>query len=439
MANLPEPSSLPFDVRAIASFTARSANEMSIEAGKVYKVIQTDGKGQWWNTQGPNGNYGWFPANYVEVLPYSASSPPASNTSPAYTQTATSASMSSTSAMTNSILPAPLRVVKDKEVSPITVNIHVVGARNLKTDTALQCQIYLFHVLHDKDKDGRLVHKSTKLKKAKAPEWNEKFEVSVKDPETESIRIKVIGAKKKIGEVVIVLRATVRPNITSPNSEYKYHKLVNGEGELQLWVQYSDSRQASGPSNFQHKSHIGFNSASGTIDFGELASLPEEFRKLAETVNQQGTEVLTKSQTTPMPPSNIPPQSITHQTTPPPPPQQVNRGPPPPQQPANRGSVPSPQPSGSGAPPPPPPPSGGRGPPGPPPPPSAGNRGVSNAGGLSLAEQLANRGGALNKVETREPAPLGDASDGGPSPTGARSGGGGMNFMSELQSKVKRV
>jgi len=317
MANLPEPTSLPFEVKAIASFAARSPNEMSIEAGKIYKVIQTDGKGQWWNTQGPNGNYGWFPANYVEVLPpptpvipvttpppmipqsntaqnYAASSSAGSNMNSAQMSGAGSnpstAAAGSNPAAASSVItyekinanpPAPARSFKDKDNSPICVSIQIIGARNLKAESNIKCEIYLFHILNDKGKDGRIVHKSTTIKKTKTPDWNERFEVCVKDPELENIRIVVVGNKKRLGEVVLNLRATTRPNFTSPNFDYRYYKLSNGEGDINIWHQYNDSRQASGPSNFQHKAHIGFNSQSGTIDFGELASLPDEFRKLA--------------------------------------------------------------------------------------------------------------------------------------------------------------
>jgi len=132
MASVPEHTT-PFEVRAIANFTARSVNEMSIEAGKLYKVIQTDGKGLWWNTQGPNGNYGWFPANYVEIVQPSsgASTLAASATAaqPAQSQQGQQNSANAMSTLSNASFasttpPTPLKFVKDKGNSPITVQLH---------------------------------------------------------------------------------------------------------------------------------------------------------------------------------------------------------------------------------------------------------------------------------------------------------------------------
>jgi len=360
MAGVPEPTP-PFDVRAIANFTARSANEMSIEAGKNYKVIQTDGKGLWWNTQGPNGNYGWFPANYVELV--TGSSPPTAAPTP---QPAVQQSQLSTSQQSNpqstltaasfasSTPPTPSKPVhKDKGNSPTSIQLHIVTARGLKFDSSLCCQIFLYHIIEHKDKDGRLIHKTSKIKKSKAPEWNEKFEIFITDAETEVVRVRLLSKKKKkIGDVMILLRATVRAIFTSPNSEYKWHKLQGGEGEVNIWIQYTDTRHSTGP---------------------------------------------------PAPPTRGggPP--------PPPPPSGGGGGGPSSPHLSGGGGPSSPHPSGGGGgPPPPPPPSGGGarggGPPpppppggggGPPPPPGGGARG---GGGMSLADQLANRGNSLKSA-----------------------------------------
>jgi len=178
---------------------------MSIEAGKVYKVIQTDGKGLWWNTQGPNGNYGWFPANYVEVVQPGGSQPatipspqPVVQQQTQPQQTATTQSTLTAASFASSTPPTPIKTFKDKGTSPISVQLHIVTARGLKTDTSLSCHIFLYHLIeHGKDKDGRLVHKTSKVKKSKAPEWNEKFEVFINDPEMESVRVRLLSNKKK--------------------------------------------------------------------------------------------------------------------------------------------------------------------------------------------------------------------------------------------------
>ena len=79
----------PFDVKAIAGYAARNDAEVSLEVGKIYSVLQTDGKGLWWQTKGPSGNIGWFPASYTEIYvkPVAAPPPPAPTPSPpAYQQ-----------------------------------------------------------------------------------------------------------------------------------------------------------------------------------------------------------------------------------------------------------------------------------------------------------------------------------------------------------------
>jgi len=66
----------PFDVKAIAAYAARNDAEVSLEVGKVYSVLQTDGKGLWWQTKGPGGNIGWFPASYTEIYVKPVAAPP---------------------------------------------------------------------------------------------------------------------------------------------------------------------------------------------------------------------------------------------------------------------------------------------------------------------------------------------------------------------------
>jgi len=61
----PDPAP-PFNVKAIAAFAARNDIELTLEIGKIYTVVQTDGKGLWWQAwQGEN--LCWFPASYVEI------------------------------------------------------------------------------------------------------------------------------------------------------------------------------------------------------------------------------------------------------------------------------------------------------------------------------------------------------------------------------------
>jgi len=62
---------------------------------------------------------------------------------------------------------------------------------------------------------------------------------------------------------------------------------------------------------------------------------------------------------------------------------------------------------------------------------------------MSLADQLASRGNALKKVETKEPEPPGatpkaggGGGAGGAPPPRSTGMGGGNNFMAELNSKM---
>jgi len=59
---------LPFDVKAISGYSARNGNELSLEVGKVYRVLATDGRGVWWQSKSDEGTVGWFPASYTQVI-----------------------------------------------------------------------------------------------------------------------------------------------------------------------------------------------------------------------------------------------------------------------------------------------------------------------------------------------------------------------------------
>jgi hypothetical protein len=66
----------PFKVKAIAPYKATSPAEITLTVGQELEVLDTDGRGVWWQAKRPDGSIGWFPANYTQIITPSSFPPP---------------------------------------------------------------------------------------------------------------------------------------------------------------------------------------------------------------------------------------------------------------------------------------------------------------------------------------------------------------------------
>lgn len=62
-----QPKKLDF-ARALYSFKAESAAELSLEPNDLIAILSKDASSGWWRGRLKNGKTGYFPANHVEVI-----------------------------------------------------------------------------------------------------------------------------------------------------------------------------------------------------------------------------------------------------------------------------------------------------------------------------------------------------------------------------------
>jgi Wiskott-Aldrich syndrome protein len=190
----------------------------------------------------------------------------------------------------------------------------------------------------------------------------------------------ILKGKELIGDLEFPLRAAVR-KFDKPNGIFQWFPIKNPEkgdktGEVLLFVEYADPRSFGGPTNVEHKGHVGITQGGGF----EIRDIPQEWKQLFRVLNikkkdlennpqmaqevfdiMKNADITNINQTASEPATN---NNYTPAATP-----QVAYTPQPPQQESTHAAVaPPPVPSGGGPKPPPPPPSGGG--PRPPPPPA---------------------------------------------------------------------
>lgn len=318
---------LPFDVKAIAGYVARNNTEVSLEVGKIYKVLQTDGRGLWWQTKSEDGlSVGWFPASYTEIVPTAAaavaapvpapvpssqpaavaqtpvvqSTPVVSTPQPAVATTAAvtptpnysqPAITPMTSSQTDS-RPIPLKTLQDKGTGPCIVTVHLVKAKDLAgaklSPTAF---VYKRDVMVDGKSVKAAIFTTAEKKKTNTPEWNEEFKLSIRDAETEVVCIRICNGKgnfknKPIGEVEFPLRGAVR-KFDKPNGQFQWFNLKGGKdgkesvGSILLFIEFVDTRVSEGPKNVKHEGHVGLSAGGGF----EIRDIPSEWKQLFRVLN----------------------------------------------------------------------------------------------------------------------------------------------------------
>jgi len=294
----------PFDCVAVAPYTARNEAEVSLVVGQTYHVLQTDGKGLWWQTM-QDGRIGWFPASYtqpqvaappvpepVHVAPAPTPQPAAqqyqqpaaqpqqtNHSQPQPTTTSSSSSGSGSGQPAAGEKPSqPTVDHPEKNRTQVYVKLQICEARNLK-GVASKCTptAFVYRRKALDDGKGEPVFKTATAKKTNSPKWNELFTLNVYDQEFEIICVKLSNAKKftpkgkdYLGEVEISLRGAVC-DFVSPSYKYKWFPIISKggtsdcTGDILLYLELVDTREGHGPTNFKHESHIGFSAGEWNV------------------------------------------------------------------------------------------------------------------------------------------------------------------------------
>jgi len=466
MAQMQSPNP-PFNVQAISAYAARNNAEVSLEVGKVYTVLSTDGRGLWWQTKTEDGSsVGWFPASYTQVI---ESAPPAPTPvvtapvvaeqyvtpQPQITQSSNSvptaqsaATMPSTQQSQPSIsaVPtdrgAPVRQNVEKlegkgaKEPPCSVTLHVLEAKDLQGTPPPKMVPTVFIYKRDVMSDGRkakpLFTLSVKAK-TNAPKYNEEYKLFIRDAELEVVCLRFCAkadfkskGKDLIGELEFPLRGAVR-KFDRPNGLLQWFPIKgqSGEraGEVLLWIEFFDSRSYEGPKNVKHEGHVGLVEGGGF----EISNIPQEWKQLFRVLNikkkdlennadmaKEVFDIMTKAQSEGTIPSEAVAQATqpaaSRTTAPAPPPMQTHVQ----TQPAATvasSSAPPPPPMPSGPKPPPPPVSSG---PKPPPPPSVSTHTETPA---------------ATTTTVSAPPPPAPSSGGG----GGGGGGGGLSLFDQIK------
>jgi hypothetical protein len=337
---------LPFDVKAISAYNARTGNELSLEVGKIYRVLATDGRNVWWQSKTDDGLVGWFPANYTQIIesapppvvepvptppviqpqvqhqpqpqpsqpaqqsqqsqPSQPAQQPTASTIAAAAQPQVQASQPQATPSNGShagSVPSErgqaLRMNVDPVLKPgspplkdpCTLTIHLVESvhNTLPSGKAPTFFIYKRNVFNQDPKKIKPLFAITAKAKAGPWKWSEEFKIFIKDAETEVVCLKFCvkndfksKGKDLLGELEFPLRGAVR-KFDKPNGVFQWFPLKNGPekvGESLLFIEYWDPRPFSGPSDVQHKGHVGLK------DGGfEIRDIPQEWKQLFRVLN----------------------------------------------------------------------------------------------------------------------------------------------------------
>jgi len=131
-------------------------------------------------------------------------------------------------------------------------------------------------------------------KKTTTPNWNELFQINVKDAEVEIVSVrfgngsrldKKLKGPKFLGEIEFPLRGAVR-DFDKPNYKYKWFPITGGKakedrtGEVLIYIEFIDTRQSQGPSDVQHKGHVGLSKDGGF----EIRDIPPEWKPIFRNI-----------------------------------------------------------------------------------------------------------------------------------------------------------
>jgi len=329
---------------------------------------------------------------------------------------------------------------------PCAVVLHIVESTHsiLPSGKSPQVHIYKRGILEKDFKKMKPMFSLSNKAKSGPFKWGEEFKIYIKDAEMELITLRFNFKDYKsdsgfLGELEFPLRGAVR-KFDKPNGIFQWWPIKKGNdkiGEASIFIEYCDPRPFSGPSDVQHKGHVGLTSAGGF----EIRDIPQEWKQLFRVLNikkkdlennaEMAQEVMSimqqavkdgvllggagsaetghhEEETNNNHVEPVRHTPVTQAAAAPPPPPVSGGGPKPPPPPA----PPSVSAGGGGPKPPAPPPpvvaGGGPKPPAPPPAHSGGGSG----GGLSLLDQI-HRGTSLKPAQIKD-VQTGSASTGNP-------------------------
>jgi hypothetical protein len=327
---------------------------------------------------------------------------------------------------------------------PCSVTIHLVESSHTTLPNGKPPFLFVYKksILPSQDlKKIKPLFSSLQKAKSGPFRWNEEFKMYIKDAEMEVVCLRFcskndfkVKGKDLVGEIEFPLRGAVR-KFDKPNGIFQSFPLKNGTdkvGEALLFIEYCDPRPFSGPSDVQHKGHVGLTSAGGF----EIRDIPQEWKQLFRVLNikkkdlennaqmaQEVFDIMQKAVSEGVIPGSGDQEANDQEETPSTPAgvsssdHPVSHHQPQPQQahavttPAFTPAPPPPPVQSSGPKPPPPPtqqPSG----PKPPPPPGPTAAKSTTGGGLSLIEQI-QRGTNLKQAQVKQ-VQAGTASTGNP-------------------------
>jgi len=311
---------VPFKVKAFAKYVARNNREVSLEIGKVYEVTQMDNKGLWWQSRGENNLLGWFPSNYTTVIEEQnvqikeesekvkneekreekiiVESEKVKNEE---VKQGTSLSLKvkplpkqQSMTLINEEIPTTDKVKVDKGFSnaPFQFVIHIVEARNLKkvgdSESKTNPRAFIFRRELFDDGVGKSIFHTKQIKKTVSPLFNEKFQIGVIDPESETMVVRLCSSEKYtlkgknyLGEISFPLRSSAR-KYDHPDYLFQWFPVINGIGEVKIFVQFIDKGVSSfgKPTEVKQLSHIGFDEKNGF----NLDNIPEQWKSIINGV-----------------------------------------------------------------------------------------------------------------------------------------------------------
>jgi hypothetical protein len=173
---------------------------------------------------------------------------------------------------------------------PCTVTVHLVESTHntLPSGKSPSVFVYKKQVTERDIKKVKPLFSLANKAKAGPFKWGEAFSIYIKDAEMDVIclRFNFKDAKSDsgfIGEIEFPLRGAVR-KFDKPNGIFQWWPLKKGNdsiGQALIFIEYCDPRPFSGPSDVQHKGHVGITSGGGF----EIRDIPQEWKQLFRVLN----------------------------------------------------------------------------------------------------------------------------------------------------------
>jgi len=178
--------------------------------------------------------------------------------------------------------------------------MQIVEGRNLKkvgdSETKTNPKAFIARRELFDDGMGKSLFHTKQVKKTTSPMFNEKFQIGVCDPESETIVVRLCSSEKStlkgknfLGDISFPLRSSVR-NYDYPTYLYQWFPVNNGVGELKIFVQFFDNgvSKVGKPTEVKQVSHIGYDKDKGF----NLDNIPEQWKSILTNVGANNDRIL---------------------------------------------------------------------------------------------------------------------------------------------------